>query len=63
MAEGIEQLVGVYVERADYLIDGYERRHNPQEPIVNLEGCMELFVQPLQLDLSELMEPDFPEVS
>jgi hypothetical protein len=57
VAEGIEQLVGVYAERADYLIDGYERRHNPQEPIVDLEGCVELFVQSLQLDVSELMEP------
>jgi len=27
VAEGIEQLVGVYMERADYLIDGYERRY------------------------------------
>jgi hypothetical protein len=58
VAEGIEQLVGVYAERADYLIDGYERRHNPQEPIVDLEGCVELFVQSLQLDVSELMEPE-----
>lgn len=58
VAEGIEQLVGVYAERANYLIDGYERRHNPQEPIVNLEGCVELFVQSLQLDVSELMEPE-----
>ncbi|MBW4517991.1 MAG: hypothetical protein KME11_22550 [Timaviella obliquedivisa GSE-PSE-MK23-08B] len=58
VAEGIEQLVGVYAERADYLIDGYERRHNPQEPIVNLENCVELFVQSLQLDVSELMEPE-----
>ena len=58
MAEGIEQLVGVYAERADYLIDGYERRHNPQEPIVNLDDCVELFVQSLQLDVSELMEPE-----
>ena len=58
VAEGIEQLVGVYAERADYLIDGYERRHHPQEPIVDLEGCVELFVQSLQLDVSELMEPE-----
>jgi hypothetical protein len=58
VADGIEQLVGVYAERADYLIDGYERRHNPQEPIVDLEGCVELFVQSLQLDVSELMEPE-----
>jgi hypothetical protein len=58
VAEGIEQLVGVYAERADCLIDGYECRHNPQEPIVNLEGCVELFVQSLQLDVSELMEPE-----
>lgn len=47
VAEGIEQLVGVYMERADYLIDGYERRHNPQEPIVDLEDCVELFGQSL----------------
>jgi hypothetical protein len=40
------------------LIDSYERRHNPQEPIVNLESCVELFVQSLQLDVSELMEPE-----
>jgi hypothetical protein len=58
VAEGIEQLIGVYAERATRLIDGYERRHNPQEPVVNLEGCVDLFVQSLQLDVSELMEPE-----
>jgi hypothetical protein len=58
VAEGIEQLIGVYAERATRLIDGYERRHNPQEPIVNLEGCVDLFVQSLQLDVTELMEPE-----
>ena len=58
VTEGIEQLVEVYAERADYLIDGYERRHKPQEPIVNLEGCVELFVQSLQLDVLELIEQE-----
>jgi hypothetical protein len=29
VAEGIEQLVGVYADHADHLIDGYERRHHP----------------------------------
>jgi hypothetical protein len=58
VAEGIEQLIGVYAERATRLIDGYERRHNPQEPIVDLEGCVDLFVQTLQLDVTELMEPE-----
>jgi hypothetical protein len=58
VAEGIEQLIGVYAERAARLIDGYERRHNPQEPIVNLEGCVDLFVQTLQLDVTDLMEPE-----
>ena len=54
----IEQLIGVYAERATRLIDSYERRHHPQEPIVKLDGCVELFVQSLQLDVSELMEPE-----
>jgi hypothetical protein len=58
VAEGIEQLIGVYAERATRLIDGYERRHNPQEPIVDLEGCVDLFVQTLQLDVTELMKPE-----
>jgi hypothetical protein len=53
-----QQLVGVYAERADYLINDHERRHNPQEPIVNLQACVELFVQSLQLDVSALMEPE-----
>jgi len=56
--ERIEQLIGVYAERATRLIDSYERRHHPQEPIVNLEDCVELFVQSLQLDVSELMGPE-----
>jgi hypothetical protein len=56
--EGLEQLIGVYAARATRLIDDYERQHNPQEPIVDLEDCVELFVQSLQLGVSELMEPE-----
>jgi hypothetical protein len=57
VAKGIEQLVGVYAERADYLIDGYERRQSAGADR-RFRGCVELFVQSLQLDMSELMEPE-----
>jgi len=42
------------------LLSGWERRYNPAEPVVDLENCVELFVQSLHLDVAELFEPDAP---
>ena len=42
------------------LLSNWERRYNPAEPVVDLEKCVELFVQSLQLDVAELFEPDAP---
>ena len=50
------QLSEVHAARANLLISGWERRHNPAEPVVNLEDCVDLFVQSLTLDVSELFE-------
>jgi hypothetical protein len=53
------QISAVHAARADLLISGWERRHNPAEPIVNLEACADLFVQSLSLDVTDLFEvPD-----
>ena len=54
------QLSEVYAARANLLISGWERRHNPAEPVVNLENCVDLFVQSLTLDVSELFEEPEP---
>jgi hypothetical protein len=54
------QLSEVHAARADLLISGWERRHNPAEPVVNLEDCVDLFVQSLTLDVSELFEEPEP---
>lgn len=54
------QLSEVHAARANLLISGWERRHNPAEPVVNLEDCVDLFVQSLTLDVSELFEEPEP---
>jgi hypothetical protein len=54
------QLSEVYAARADLLISRWERRHNPTEPMVNLEECVDLFVQSLSLDVSDLFEEPEP---
>lgn len=50
------QLSEVHAARADLLISRWERRHNPTEPVVNLEECVDLFVQSLSLDVTDLFE-------
>ncbi|MGI0495303.1 hypothetical protein ACN4EG_26285 [Alkalinema pantanalense CENA528] len=54
------QLSAVYEVRANLLISGWERRHNPAEPVVNLEDCVDLFVQSLSLDVTDLFEDSEP---
>lgn len=54
------QLSEVHAARADLLISRWERRHNPTEPLVNLEECVDLFVQSLSLDVTDLFEEPEP---
>jgi hypothetical protein len=55
----LRQISDVYAARAEWMMSGWELQHNPQEPVVNLEGYAELFAQSLSLDLGELFEePD-----
>jgi len=54
------QLSEVHAARADLLISRWERRHNPTEPVVNLEECVDLFVQSLSLDVTDLFEEPEP---
>ncbi len=54
------QLSEVHAARANLLISGWEHRHNPAEPVVNLEDCVDLFVQSLTLDVSDLIEEPEP---
>jgi hypothetical protein len=54
--EMLRQITEVYAARAEWMMSGWEHQHNPQEPIVNLEGYAELFAQSLSLDLGELFE-------
>jgi hypothetical protein len=57
--EMLRQISEVYAARAEWMMSGWELQHNPQEPVVNLEGYAELFAQSLSLDLGELFEePD-----
>lgn len=54
------QLSEVHAARADLLISRWERRYNPKEPVVNLEECVDLFVQSLSLDVTDLFEEPEP---
>jgi hypothetical protein len=54
------QLSEVHAARANLLISGWECRHNPTEPVVNLEDCVDLFVQSLSLDVTNLFEEPEP---
>jgi hypothetical protein len=54
------RLSEVHAARADLLISRWERRHNPTEPVVNLEECVDLFVQSLSLDVTDLFEEPEP---
>jgi hypothetical protein len=57
--EMLRQISEVYAARAEWMMSGWELQHNPQEPVVDLEGYAELFAQSLSLDLGELFEePD-----
>jgi hypothetical protein len=54
--EMLRQISEVYAARAEWMMSGWELQHNPQEPVVDLEGYAELFAQSLSLDLGELFE-------
>jgi len=59
-AQALVELAQVYAARVELLLSGWERRYNPTESVVDLENCVELFVQSLQLDVAGLFEPDEP---
>jgi hypothetical protein len=54
--ELLRQISEVYAARAAWLMDGWEYRHNPQEPIVALDDDANFFAQSLSLDLDDLFE-------
>jgi hypothetical protein len=54
------QLTEVYAVRAEKWMTDWQRRHDPQEPVVALEQCVDLFVQSLHLEISDLFEPPDP---
>ncbi len=54
------QLCELYAARFDLSISNWESQHQPLEPVVSLESCVDLFVQSLSLNLSELFEPEIP---
>lgn len=56
-AEVIAQLSHVYAARVELLLSDWERRYNPIEPVVDLDDCIGLFVQSLNLDVTDLFEP------
>jgi len=53
----IVQLSQIYAARVEILLSEWERRYNPTEPIVDIDGCIELFVQSQHLDVAELFDP------
>jgi hypothetical protein len=52
------QLSELCVARANCLIADWETQHSPIEPLVDLESCLDLFVQSLSINISDLFEPD-----
>lgn len=64
-AEVFTVLSQIYAARVEELLSSWERRYNPTEPTVDLNDCVELFVQSLHLDVTDLFEPlepvDYPE--
>lgn len=50
------QLSEIYVARFDQSVAEWESQYQPLEPVVSLESCVDLFVQSLSLNLSELFE-------
>jgi hypothetical protein len=54
------QFSEVYAAKADLLISRWEHRYNPAEPVVDLEDCVDLFVQSLSLNVTELFEEPEP---
>lgn len=50
------QLSEVCAARSQMMISTWEHRHTPSEPVVDLEDCVDLFVQSLSLDVAELFE-------
>ena len=54
------QLSEIYAARFNLSISDWESQHQPLEPIVSLESCVDLFVQSLSLNLSELFEVASP---
>jgi hypothetical protein len=54
--ELLRQISEVYAARAAWLMDGWEYRHNPQEPIVALDDDANFFAQSLSLELNDLFE-------
>lgn len=59
-AEVLVLLCEVCAARAEWLIAGWEHRHTPTEPVVDLQECVDLFVQSLSLDVAELFEAPEP---
>jgi hypothetical protein len=58
--EAMLQISDVYAARSEWMIAGWEYEHNPQDPVVELDAYVELFVQFLHLDVSELFEEPEP---
>jgi hypothetical protein len=57
--DALVQLSRVCAARAELMVNQWEHQYNPTEPVVDLEGCVELFVQSLSLDVAEFFsEPD-----
>lgn len=56
-AEAIAQLSHIYAARVELLLCDWEQRYSPIEPVVNLNDCVGLFVQSLNLDVTDLFEP------
>lgn len=56
-AEAISQLSQLFAARVELLLSDWERRYNPTEPVIDLDDCVGLFVQSLNLDVADLFEP------
>ena len=56
----LAQLSEVYADRAEKWMADWQQRHDPQDPLVALEQCVDLFVQSLHLEVSDLFEPQDP---
>ncbi|MGG6265584.1 hypothetical protein ACQ4M3_06210 [Leptolyngbya sp. AN03gr2] len=58
--EILQQIAELICLRSDILIEEWKQQHDPVEPIVDISGRSDLFMQTQEFNLSRLIERDLP---